>query len=191
MQDLAAKTLAIRDSLLGNEQGMKKAIEDVKEIAALDYNGLDADELADEEAALKKSEKELRDHIGALENMKNSSRELFRTMAQATEEFKVLDAQRDALKVQYDEIGKDYKVKQDAILADIKKLKESMSDSDVALYEQMKESCGKSKAFVALSGQTCQGCGIDLEPSVFQTVTEKGYGICPNCHKMVYLKNEN
>ena len=191
LQDIANETNTLKDAVLGGEVQIKKILEDAKEIVSLDYDGLDADEIADEENALKKCEADLRAQIAALDGLKNSSQSAFRRLAQVAQEFQKISAERDALKVQYDEFGKEYKEKQDKIIEDIKKVKDSMADSDVALYDQIKESCGKSKAFVALSDQTCLGCGIDLEPSTFSAVREKGYGICPNCHRMVYFKDEN
>ena len=173
------------------DQIINELLEDAQDIAELDYTGLDENELKDEEEMLKKCEARIKEMLSKLEGEKSASTETNRKIARIYKEFTIINAERDNLKQQYEKAALEAKAKLDELNAKIKAQKAEMSASDVALYEQVKQSSGKAKAFVPLMGQNCCGCGIEIEPGVYSKILDDSYGTCPNCHRVVYIPNEN
>ncbi len=193
-----ATKLAIQDILRQADeyqlalQSLNKQILEVaeaaKEIGDSEYDGIDKEELDDEKAAMEDCKKQIQSLISKTDGTKAALQNLFRKFSQAAVDYKKVDAERNALKPQFEDVSLKTKQKFDIINEKIKTLKDSMSDSDVALYEQTKATTGKVEAFFELGDMNCSGCGMALDPSAYQKIITDKFGKCPNCGSVLFIK---
>ena len=193
----AAKT-AIQDILKQADDyqaalgGLAKQIDDLaeeaKEIADSEYDGIDMDELNDEKNSIDNCKKEIQSLVSKIDGTKQALQAMFRKISMVVNEYKKYDTERNALKPQFEEASIQTKQKFDEINNRIKTLKDSMNESDIALYEQTKASIGKSRAVVKLTAMNCGGCGMALEPGAYQKILADKYGKCPSCGRIVYIQ---
>ena len=169
---------------------IKESLEEVDELANSDYSGIDETELKDEEAMLLDCEAKIKALTTKLDQMKMQSTDTNRNLKRLYSEFQQITAEREKLKPLFEQAAQATKIKLDEINTKIKKQKEEMAESDVALYETTRQNTGKAKAFVTLVGKNCKGCGLEVEPSAYNKIITDGFGTCPNCHRIIYI-NEN
>ena len=162
--------------------------EEAKEISDADYEGIDLDELADEKGEIENCKKEVQAMISKADGTKSALQNLFRRVSQAANEYKKFDAERNNLKPSFENKSAETLEKLNKLNAQIKTLKESMNESDVALYEQTKATVGKPRVVVKLTEMNCGGCGMALDPSAYQKIIQDKCGKCPSCNRLIYVQ---
>lgn len=162
--------------------------DEAKEIADSEYDGIDVDELNDEKNSIDTCKKEIQALIQKIDGTKYALQQLAKKVSVAVNDYKKYDTERNALRPQFEEISVSIKKKFDDVNDKIKALKDSMAESDVALYEQTKATVGKARVVVKLTATNCGGCGMALEPTAYQKILADKYGRCPSCGRIVYIQ---
>ncbi len=188
IQDILRQADDYQQALVALSKQVEDLAEEAKEIADSDYDGIETEELDDEKATIDNCRKEVQNLIAKTDGTKAALQSLFRKVSQVAGEYKKFDAERNALRPQFEDMSLQTKQKFDVINEKIKALKEAMSDSDVALYEQTKAAVGKTRVVVKLTATNCGGCGMELDPAAYQKIIEDKYGKCPNCNRLVYVQ---
>jgi len=175
---------------IGNK--VKAVFDEAKELSDAEYDAsISLDEMYDDKAAVEECKKSIQALLSKSDGEKSAIQLVLRKINSLVEEFTKVDAERTALKSKFDLLSEDARTKLDDVTQRIKKVKESMAESDAALYDNTKSIVGKAKAFVPLKGNNCGGCGMELDPSALGAIISDKIGQCPNCKRMVYISNEN
>ncbi len=188
IQDILRQADEYQGALAALAKQIDNLADEAKEISDSEYDGIDIDELNDEKTSIDNCKREIQGLVSKIDGTKQALQALFRKVSMAANDYKKFDAERNALRPQFEEVSIQIKQKFDDVNAKIKALKDSMSESDVALYEQTKANVGKAKVVVKLTATYCGGCGMELDPSAYQKILADKYGKCPSCGRIVYVQ---
>lgn len=73
--------------------------------------------------------------------------------------------------------------------ADLNKIKEELSKEEIEAYESAKKANNEKPPYICEYNKGfCSGCHKDVEAEVGRIITNAGSCICPECHKILYIK---